>query len=59
MTASDRFTAIRAGRDAAASGYPVTTCPHPTHGDDAALATAWVRGFASHPIASGRVDYSS
>ena len=60
-TARQRFDATRAGRRAAEQGKPVTVCPHRVDGsdDDAVLATAWVRGYASHPDTSGNVDYSS
>ncbi|MFE7634468.1 Rmf/CrpP fold protein [Kitasatospora sp. NPDC057518] len=36
--------AVASGRDAARSGQPITTCPHPRN---SLLRSAWVRGYAT------------
>lgn len=56
MSQVEHFRALHGGRQAAAGGQPVTACPY-GHGDP--LRAAWVSGFAEHPDALSKVDFSS
>ncbi|WP_406334345.1 Rmf/CrpP fold protein [Streptomyces zaomyceticus] len=48
-TREDITRAVLAGNEAAKSGHPPTTCPHPR---TSVLRAAWIRGYAAaRPVA--------